>query len=214
MNNPFDYFTEIYCINLEKRQDRWQHAQKEFEKVGILDRVERVSGIESGEFNGNVGCNKSHIKCVELARKRKIDNVLVLEDDVIFINDTLKILDKAVKQLDFPWHMLYLGANTHQSLVKIKPNLSLLKVGFALHAAVYNKKIYDPILDNFKCKDFLDPKNILDFYDVWLANKIQTKYTCLVCSPIIATQYNDFSDIQKKVVDYSFIEERAKNNIK
>ena len=41
MNNPFDYFDEIYCINLDHRKDRWQHAQEEFKKVGILDRVQR-----------------------------------------------------------------------------------------------------------------------------------------------------------------------------
>jgi GR25 family glycosyltransferase involved in LPS biosynthesis len=214
MNNPFDFFKEIYCINLDKRPDRWEHAQKEFEKVGILDRVERISGVDSGELNGNIGCNKSHIKCIELAKSRKIENVLVFEDDVVFINDTLKVLEKSLKQLDFSWHMLYLGANTHQPLFKVKPNLSILKNAFALHAAAYNQKIYDTILNNFNARDKINPNNILEFYDVWVAHKIQTNYTCLVCNPIIATQYNDFSDIQNTIVDYSFIEERAKNNIK
>lgn len=33
MENPFDYFQEIYCINLDHRIDRWENAQKEFSKV-------------------------------------------------------------------------------------------------------------------------------------------------------------------------------------
>lgn len=31
--NSFDYFDEIYCINLDERTDRWQHAQEEFKKL-------------------------------------------------------------------------------------------------------------------------------------------------------------------------------------
>ncbi len=28
-----DFFDEIYCINLEEREDRWLEVQKEFEKI-------------------------------------------------------------------------------------------------------------------------------------------------------------------------------------
>lgn len=28
MNNPFDYFENIYCINLDRRIDRWAQAQR------------------------------------------------------------------------------------------------------------------------------------------------------------------------------------------
>jgi len=41
--NPFDYFDKIFCINLDSRPDRWEQVQTEFDKVGILNRVERVS---------------------------------------------------------------------------------------------------------------------------------------------------------------------------
>lgn len=42
-NNPFDYFDKIFCINLDSRPDRWELVQGEFRKVGIFDRVKRVS---------------------------------------------------------------------------------------------------------------------------------------------------------------------------
>ena len=35
MNNPFEYFSEIYCINLDERTDRLEHAMNEFSKAGI-----------------------------------------------------------------------------------------------------------------------------------------------------------------------------------
>ena len=41
MNNPFDFFEEIWCINLDHRIDRWELSQQEFEKLGIKERVQR-----------------------------------------------------------------------------------------------------------------------------------------------------------------------------
>ena len=53
MKNPFDYFDKIYCINLDSRY-RWELAQKEFKKVGILGRVERFSACVGNEIvNGS-----------------------------------------------------------------------------------------------------------------------------------------------------------------
>ncbi len=47
MQNLFSHFEAIYCINLDRRSDRWEAVQREFEKVGIRDRVIRFSAIET-----------------------------------------------------------------------------------------------------------------------------------------------------------------------
>jgi hypothetical protein len=47
MKNPFDYFDAIYCINLDRRTDRWEAVKREFAKIDILDRVIRFSAIET-----------------------------------------------------------------------------------------------------------------------------------------------------------------------
>jgi GR25 family glycosyltransferase involved in LPS biosynthesis len=62
MRNPFDYFDKIYCINLDSRPDRWEQAKSEFEKVEILDRVERFSAcVGKAEVNGSVGPRARHL---------------------------------------------------------------------------------------------------------------------------------------------------------
>lgn len=62
MKNPFDYFDKIYCINLDSRPDRWELAQKEFKKIGILDRVERFSACIGKEIvNGSSGPRARHL---------------------------------------------------------------------------------------------------------------------------------------------------------
>ena len=32
MNNPFNFFDKIYCINLSERTDRWNECLKNFER--------------------------------------------------------------------------------------------------------------------------------------------------------------------------------------
>ena len=66
MKNPFDYFDKIFCINLDSRPDRWESVQKEFDKVGILDRVERFSAL-TGKTEGGL----SRQECAWLVEMEK-----------------------------------------------------------------------------------------------------------------------------------------------
>ena len=212
MNNPFDYFDEMYCINLDDRTDRWEHAQKEFEKAGIKDRVQRFSAIR--ETDGRVGIIKSNLGVVKLAKKKGLKNVLVFEDDVEFLVDNpQEVLAKSLEQVgSLDWRLFYLGANTHQKLIKVKPNLILLKNAFAVHSMAYSHKAYDDFIKRYEGIEKINSMN--DILDVYLAQYFQEKYVCLMVNPMMTTQMNSYSDIEKRVVNYNFIEERFKKNIK
>jgi GR25 family glycosyltransferase involved in LPS biosynthesis len=210
--NSFDFFDEIYCINLDERVDRWEHAQNEFTKAGILDKVQRFSAIR--DVDGRFGIIKSNLAIVKMAKEKKLKNVLIFEDDVEFIvDDPQAVLQTSINQVkDIKWHLFYLGANTHEKLIKFKPNLILLKNAFAVHSMAYSDLMYDTFIrkfDNLKTIRTFD-----DILDVYLAKQIQDKGVCLMVNPMMTTQMNSFSDIENRVVDYSFIEERYKNNIK
>ena len=212
MTNPFDYFDEIFCINLDNRTDRWQHAQEEFKKADILDRVQRFSAIK--ETDGRVGVIKSNLAIIKMAKEKKLKNVLIFEDDVEFIVDDPQVeLQKSISQSQgIKWHLFYLGANTHEKLIKFKPNLILLKNAFAVHSMAYSDLMYDNFIKKYD--NIQTIKNFDDILDVYLARQIQDKYICLMTNPMLTTQMNSYSDIEKRVVDYSFIEERYKKNIK
>ena len=97
MNNAFDYFDEIFCINLDTRIDRWQHAQEEFKKIGILDRVHRFSAIK--DKDGRIGLIKSNLEIIKYAKNKKLNNVLIFEDDFEFLIDNpLEVLQKSIEQ--------------------------------------------------------------------------------------------------------------------
>lgn len=212
-NKVWDFFEEIWCINIDERTDRWESVQKEFDKVGLLPRVKRFSAIRNND--GRLGVIKSNLEIIKMAKEKGLKNVLVFEDDVHFINDTLSILEKSIEQIgNLDWWLFYLGANTHeplQPISKSKPNILILKNSFACHAFCYRYKTYDFFIRKYENLTKVEYPDILD---VFMANYFQRKNLCLVCNPIIATQSASFSDIEKKNVNYSFIEERFKNNTK
>jgi GR25 family glycosyltransferase involved in LPS biosynthesis len=212
-NKVWDYFKEIYCINLDRRQDRWENALKEFYSVGILDRVTRVSAVENQD--GRIGLIKSFLKIFKDVKERGVENVLIFEDDVHFLqeNNPIETLEKAISQIgSIEWSLFYLGANTHEKCNVFRPNLILLKNAFAAHAVGYNHKTYNQIIERFENTNEI--KSVNDINDVFFCNEIQNKRTSFMVNPIIATQYPSFSDLEKRFVNYSFIEDRFKNNIK
>ena len=210
-NKVWDYFAEIYCINLDRRQDRWEHAIQEFTSVGVLDRVQRVSAVEHQD--GRIGLIKSFLKIFKEVQERNIQNVLIFEDDVHFIpeNNPISTLEKSISQMgSIEWSLFYLGANTHERCNVFRPNLILLKNAFSAHAVAYSHKTYKQIIEKFENTNEI--KTINDINDVFFCKEIQNKRMSFLVNPIIATQYPSYSDLEKRDVNYSFIEERFKNN--
>lgn len=211
MSNPFDYFDEIYCINLDHRVDRWQHAQEEFKKVDILDRIQRFSAIK--HTDGRIGLIQSNLEIIKKAKEKKLNNVLIFEDDFEFlVQNPLEVLQTSLDQAKgINWHLFYLGANTHEKLIKFKPNLILLKNAFATHSLAYSKLAYDHYINKY---DKIQSIKVFgDILDVFCAQYFQDKFICLMPNPMMTTQMNSFSDIEGSFVNYNFIEERFKKNI-
>jgi GR25 family glycosyltransferase involved in LPS biosynthesis len=207
--NTFDFFSEIWCVNLDKRTDRWEQVQKEFHSIGILNKVQRFSAIKHQD--GRIGVIKSNLELLKYAKSKKLENILIFEDDVKFINYDEAKLNLAINDLPKNWSLLYLGANTHIPLVKKGDHLYQLKNGYATHSLCYNKIMYNQAITQYTNTNKITEHG--QILDVWLA-KIQEKYPCYLVNPIMTTQETGFSDIENKFVDYSFIEERAKNNCK
>ena len=106
----FNYFDKIFCVNMKHRTDRWELSKKEFEKVGILERVERFDAVADSE-NPKKGFYESHMRIVKLAYEQKLNNVLIFEDDVAFYKNMCT--DKLNKSLDAltksDWEFYYMG---------------------------------------------------------------------------------------------------------
>ena len=147
MDNPFDFFDEIYCINLDERIDRWEHSCEQFKILGIYDRVKRFSAIKpehderwnrsvpwgKGKYayplKGAVGCAESHKAIIKLAKEQNLKNVMVFEDDFVVLENWRENLSNSISELqNHRWHNFYLGYHLHRVTrrmeIKHEDNLS------------------------------------------------------------------------------------------
>lgn len=77
------HIDRIIYINLDYREDRKEEIEKEIQKMDLTDKTERFSAIRVAEL-GILGCTKSHLAVLKLAKERGYKNVLILEDDFEF----------------------------------------------------------------------------------------------------------------------------------
>jgi len=204
-----DYFEKIVCINLDKRQDRWDKVIDECSKHSI--KIERFSAID-GDFlssrsylkQGELGCALSHLKIIEKAKNENLKNILILEDDVEFDADVNKKFFDYIVNLP-EWDFLYLGANhalnnkcmsASESPVKVSENIYKLKEAYSMHCYAVQCSFFDKVL-NFQ-------NNLHAPIDV-LYSQLHKQSRSYVIYPSLAWQAEGFSDIQKKYVDYDFL---------
>ena len=73
------YFDKIYCINLDRRKDRWEETENELSKWGLLDQVERYPAVDGVSLvnpysinNGELGLIETHLSIIKDSKKMGI----------------------------------------------------------------------------------------------------------------------------------------------
>ena len=219
--NPFDYFDKIFCINLDSRPDRWEQVQKEFDKVGILDRVERFSALtgktEGGPQGKNVrgwlkwknvdGNNLSNLSCIKYAKENNLNNVLIFEDDIYFRwwdkQRFQKIIDTLSEQ---QWRLFFFGGTIDRRpynppFHKISDELYNIHLPlFGTSSYAVNSCTYDAILNNrFFKVDWSIPDVVKHHRRIWnldvlLGRKFDGKYTMREPMCLQIADYSEVSD--------------------
>jgi len=177
-----------YCINLAHRPERWELAQKEFEKIGF--QVERFEGIYKKP--GFVGCKESHLKILQ--QNRHEQTFAIFEDDIIFMPNALEILSNALIQLPKKWDLLHLGCNPQSQLKRYSDNLFELKDSYTTHAMILNS----PVMVDYILKN----RGIIRKIDVYYSDVIFNYFNCYVTWPLVAAQRNGQGDVCKGVTNY------------
>ena len=64
----FDSFDKYMYINLQDRKDRKEQITKELGRMNIPEnKIIRIDAVKN-KYNGHIGCCKSHIKTLKLAK--------------------------------------------------------------------------------------------------------------------------------------------------
>lgn len=201
-----DLFKHSLFINLDSRVDRFEHALQEFEKMNI--QVERVSAIKNK--NGAIGCTMSHIKCLQIAKNRDYDYVFICEDDITFLNPN-KLKESAEKfktYMKSKWDVLIIGGNNVPPYEQLSDYCARVFSCQTTTGYIVQKHFYDTLIKNFKEsveKLMRDPENkreyALDMY--W--KRLQKEHIWLMLTPPTVTQYESYSDIEERNVNYDHL---------
>jgi len=155
-----DKFDKVYCLNRDVSEDRWKECVIEFNKIGVLDEVERFSAVE--HKIGSAGCTLSHYEIIKKCKKDRCKNVLIFEDDLEFeeVDNFHKLLESSLYQLDkydSRYDMFYLGGNPKgNSNVRLDKNLVKLDNVKTTHAYAISDTIYDVFIDTIESIDNID----------------------------------------------------------
>jgi glycosyl transferase family 25 len=197
-----EYFDKVYCINLDSRPDRWEDAQKEFERVNF-DEIVRYSGVNGADLkisnhllSGENGILQTHINIIKECKENGLKNILIMEDDVYFSREIFKI-KKYLDDVPDNWDMIYFGGNhlSGRPLEKVNERVVKLNYSFGLQCVAIKNTMFDKIISEVSNYE----KQIDVYYAEW-----QDSINAYCFHPNIALQVTGFSDIQKKVVNYDY----------
>ena len=191
---------EIYCINLNERPDRWEESQFEFEKIGLFP----LRFPARKHDNPVTGCSLSHFM-VLYECQLKGRHAMIFEDDVHFINNYEQInkyLNTAPE-----WDMLYFGANICGQIIGIDERWGKLSHAQSTHSYCVNINFIDKVLEKIE-HSWGKPLDLIYTEDIIPYNN------CYITIPMLAIQRPSYSDIERKVMNYNWMEQRYYDNLR
>ena len=195
----------VFYINLDYRVDRKQHVENQLKNIGLNNISSRFNAIKLK--NGALGCSMSHLKCLELAKSYGWDHIMIVEDDITFLNPTLFVEQcNSFLKNHKDWDVLLIGGNVvppYQSVDSscIKVINSQTTTGY-----IVLQHYYDILIENIRAginKLMLEPNkgNVYAIDKYWF--QLQEKHSWYLIIPLTVTQRNDYSDIEKRITNYS-----------
>jgi len=197
-NNMKDIVTEhTYYINLEHRKDRKKNTLEQLKSFGITN-PNKFNAIK--EDIGAIGCSKSHLEVLKIARKKNLSYVLIFEDDVKFLDPqkTIQSLNNVLNS-GIDWNVILLGGGNFPPYTKINKDCVKVENCNTTTAYLVKQSYYDTLINHWEdglsklieTKD--EPKYALDQY--WKI--LQKRDTFLLLTPLNVVQRESYSDIEQ-----------------
>lgn len=201
-NKANDFKKYTYYINLEHRKDRNEETLKDLKSFGINNPI-RFNAIK--DDIGAIGCSKSHLEVLKIARENNLPHVLIVEDDIKFLDPqkTNKTLNNVLNS-GLDWNVIILGGNNSEPYTKINKDCIKVENCQTTTAYLVKQSYYDTLINHWEeglsklieTKD--EPKYALDQY--WKI--LQKRDTFLLLMPLKVVQRESYSDIQKGNMNY------------
>lgn len=153
------------------------------------------NSLERNNFmtSNEVACLRSHRTLLEYAKAEDIEYLLLIEDDVTFVDNFDQKLSDSLRELPDFFTALYLGGNPMKQAIPVgqyieKPRM--MSGGFGI---LFRNTIFDLLIKEMKSETML-----ADHYYM----KQQTGKVFKTKEDLILHRQGEFSDIQNKIVSY------------
>jgi len=203
--NLKDLSKNIYVINLKERTDRREHIESQLSKIGcdnykIIDAVDGSKIINKSTIkNGAYGLLMTY-KNIFNDWNGSENDILIIEDDCLFINEFNSHLESYIKSVPSDWDMLYFGANHnyHGGMQTLKINDKCVKLNnsYSAHCVLMKPYVFKELINKID-------QQLLEV-DV-LMSQLQKKYNSYSSHIALTTQIPSYSNIEDKSVDYGWL---------
>jgi len=197
------HIDHIFYINLDRRTDRKQEMEQELERMSLT--AERFSAIECPPPMGILGCGKSHLQVIKMAKERGYKNVLILEDDFIFTTDRATF-DKTVAQLfeeSVDFDVCFISYNLLREQSSDIPFLKRALESNTASGYIVNAKYYDTMINLYEwAMPLLESTREHWHYandQCWTHLQDRDKWYCI--QPRLGIQSAGFSDNSSRFID-------------
>jgi len=198
-------FPLIICINLDRRLERWQRAQRAFAAHGIQP-VRRFSASDGNELAlprdwihtpGAYGCLQSHLRAVREARDAGVSSVLIFEDDVVFDPQFKEKFATFIEELPDDWDMLFLGALHKDEPLRLSEHIARITKANSTFAYAIRNTVFDAFIElNSRAEHVLDMNNYV----------LQERFNCYCFMPNLVWVESEYSDVQQRIENHWYLE--------
>lgn len=208
-----DVVDEVYCINLERRHDRWLEVSQQFDVHNIkvtrwlaVDgwKIEGTHHMRHGDMQGDkikgaVGCLRSHRNAIKDALDKGHNSICVFEDDVVLQPDFNKRFVKLMSTVPKDWEMLYIGCHWHglPNPRHIGNNVYSLNCFGVFGVLIRGQHMLRRIYEVTKGEEMT--------LDDYLCYRVQPGHKVYTTIPFLVKVKEDFSDIANQFADYKIV---------
>jgi len=192
----FDTVQHVVYINLDERTDRRAHVETQLARAFPADKIQRFPAIKAAK--GAVGCSRSHIAVLELAKANGWANVLIVEDDFTWNNfeKGAPVLDGLLER---PFDVIVLCG----AYVACQPD-GRLQSCQTTTAYIVSEAYYDILLANYKAGlalyEATDDYRTYALDQFW--KRLQPVGRWYIVRPNMGFQLPGYSNVEGRPVNY------------
>lgn len=202
--SPLNSFVnKVYCINLERRTDRWERMNTIFNNYNIV--VEKHKAIDGKTIkntngvisNGQIGCLRSHRAVIQNAIDLKHEKICVFEDDLILKEGFNEKFESVIRNVPPDWDMIYLGCHFHglkEPVVNQNEIFCKIEKCFGVYGVIIRNTVLKSILDVSKYE-----QKPMDDYLV----DMHPRFNIYCAMPFLVKVSPDYSDIANVFEEYN-----------